>query len=114
MTVYFVTRRISNLNIVRAIRNIPEPAVKKEDKKAFRMGLAIFGVGLVLMLLGIRGRSLAPAAGGLSIMGISPVWCFAVTSATGPAWVIAGAFVLFVWLPKGDFKIFDYPPASRC
>ena len=40
VTVYFVTRRISNLNIVRAIRNIPEPAVKKEDKKAFRMGLA--------------------------------------------------------------------------
>ena len=29
VTVYFVTRRISNLNIVRAIRNIPEPAVRK-------------------------------------------------------------------------------------
>jgi putative ABC transport system permease protein len=109
VTVYFVTRRISNLNIVRAIRNIPEPAVRKEDKKAFRMGLAIFAGGLILMILGIRSSSLAPAAGGLSIMGISTGLLMRRYIGDRAAWVIAGAFVLFVWLPKGDFKIFNYP-----
>ncbi len=109
VTVYFVTRRISNLNIVRAIRNIPEPAVKKEDKKAFRMGLATFGIGLVLMLLGMRGSSLALALGGLSIIGISSGLLLRRFIGDRPAWVIAGAFVLFVWVPKGDFKIFNYP-----
>ena len=34
------------------------------------------------MLLGIRQKSLAPAAGGLSIMGISAACCSVVTSGT--------------------------------
>jgi putative ABC transport system permease protein len=109
VTVYFVTRRISNLNIVRAIRNIPEPAVRKEDKKAFRMGVALFVGGLLLMILGMQYSSLAPAAGGLSIMGISMGLLLRRFIGDRPAWVIAGASVLFVWLPKGDFKIFSYP-----
>jgi putative ABC transport system permease protein len=109
VTVYFVTRRISNLNIVRAIRNIPEPAVRKEDKKAFRTGIVLFAAGLLLMVLGMQTSSLAPAAGGLSIMGISMGLLLRRFIGDRPAWVIAGAIVLFVWLPKGDFKIFDYP-----
>jgi putative ABC transport system permease protein len=109
VTVYFVTRRISNLNIVRAIRNIPEPAVKKEDKKAFRMGLGLFGIGTVLMLLGMRGSSLALAAGGLSIICISSGLLLRRYIGDRPAWVIAGVAVMFVWVPKGDFKIFNYP-----
>ena len=109
VTVYFVTRRISNLNIVRAIRNIPEPAVKKGDKRAFRMGLAIFVIGLIMMLLGMRGSSLALAAGGLSIIGISAGLLLRRFIGDRLAWVISGLFVMFIWVPKGDFKIFDYP-----
>lgn len=109
VTVYFVTRRISNLNIVRAIRNIPEPTVRREDKKAFRMGMAMFAVGLLLMLLGIRSSSLAPAAGGLSIMCISMGLLLRRYIGDRPAWVISGLLVLFIWVPKGDFKIFNYP-----
>jgi putative ABC transport system permease protein len=109
VTVYFVTRRISNLNIVRAIRNIPEPPVQKEDKKAFRMGLALFAGGLILMILGINQKSLASAAGGLSIIGISLGLLLRRYIGDRPAWVIAGLFVMFIWVPKGDFKIFDYP-----
>ena len=109
VTVYFVTRRISNLNIVRAIRNIPEPAVRREDKKAFRIGLAMFFGGLLVMFLGINAKSLAPALGGLSIVGISLGLLLRRFIGDRAAWVIAGLFVLFLWLPKGDFEIFDYP-----
>ncbi len=109
VTVYIVTRRISNLNIVRAIRNIPEPPVRKEDKKAFRSGLGIFALGLVLMVFGISQRSLAPAASGLSIMCISTGLVFRRFIGDRAAWVIAGLAVMFVWLPKGDFEIFGYP-----
>ena len=109
VTVYFVTRRISNLNIVRAIRNIPEPAIRKEDKKAFRMGLGMLAGGLHPDGPGHGSQSLAPAAGGLSIMGMSLGLLLRRFIGDRPAWVIAGASVLFVWLPKGDFEIFDYP-----
>ena len=107
--VYLVTFRISNLNIVRAIRNIPEPTIKKGDKRAFRIGLGVFVLGLLIMLVGIRGSSLAPALSGLSIMGISLGLLLRRFIGDRAAWMIAGFFLLFVWLPKGDFKIFNYP-----
>ena len=61
------------------------------------------------MLFGISGKSLAPAASGLSIMCISLGLLLRRFIGDRAAWVIAGLLVLFVWLPKGDFKIFDYP-----
>ncbi len=57
VTVYLVTLRISNLNIVRAVRNIPEPPRSRSDKGALRLGLALFGLGLLIMLAGIASRS---------------------------------------------------------
>ncbi len=52
-TVYITTRRISNLNIVRAVRNIPEPPVERKDRRAFLMGIAGISVGLLFILVGI-------------------------------------------------------------
>jgi putative ABC transport system permease protein len=55
VTVSFAASRINKLNIVRAIRNIPEPKIPKESNKILLLGsfliltgLGLFGSGLVL------------------------------------------------------------------
>ena len=45
VSIYGVTRRISNMNIVRAIRNIPEPLRSRGDKQVFRYGALILAGG---------------------------------------------------------------------
>jgi putative ABC transport system permease protein len=107
VTVYFVTRRISNMNIVRAVRNIPEPIKSRGDKGLFRLGLVLLGVGALIMVLGIQGKSRALAMSGLSCMTISAGLLLRKFVSDRIAWNIAGLATLFVWLPKG-FEIFPY------
>ena len=107
VTVYFVTRRISNMNIVRAVRNIPEPVKSRDDKGLFRLGFALLGVGVLIMVLGIQGKSQALAMSGLSCMTLSLGLLLRKYASDRVAWNIAGLATLFVWLPKG-FEIFPY------
>ncbi len=107
VTVYFVTRRISNMNIVRAVRNIPEPGKSREDKGLFRMGLLLLGVGVIIMLLGMQGKSQALSMSGLSCITLSAGLLARKYVSDRIAWNIAGIATLFIWLPKG-FEIFPY------
>jgi len=67
-TIYFTSSRISKLNIVRAIRNIPEPTIARSDKKVFRTGLIIFLFGVLLLFLGVGNEQIAPFFSGISLM----------------------------------------------
>jgi putative ABC transport system permease protein len=67
-TIYFTSSRISKLNIVRAIRNIPEPTIPRSDRKVLRNGLLIFGLGLLLLFLGVNSSQAAPFISGISLM----------------------------------------------
>lgn len=108
-TVYLATSRISNLNIVRAVKNVPEPPVPRNDKRSQRMGIAALIGGLLLMFLGISGRSLGPAMGGLSLMTLSLGLLLRKNLGDRIAWNIAGWATLILWLPKPfGWQIFDY------
>ncbi|HSV42624.1 MAG TPA: FtsX-like permease family protein, partial [Methanomassiliicoccales archaeon] len=50
-TVYFATTRVSRMNIVRAIRNIPEPPVPPKDRRAFVTGLLLLAAGAVTVVI---------------------------------------------------------------
>ena len=67
-TIYFTSNRISKLNIVRAIRNIPEPTIARSDKKVLRNALIIFAFGVLLLLLGVGNSQVAPFISGISLM----------------------------------------------
>ncbi|MBI0584104.1 MAG: FtsX-like permease family protein [Methanomassiliicoccus sp.] len=108
VTIYAVTYRISKMNIVRAVRNIPEPLRSRDDKGLFRMGAVLLIAGAAVMVLGIALESLAPAASGLSMMTLSSGLLLRRFLGDRIAWNIAGLATLFVWLPKG-FEIFPYP-----
>jgi putative ABC transport system permease protein len=68
ITIYLTSNRISKLNIVRAIHNIPEPTIPRSDKKMLRTGLLIFIGGLLLLFLGVANEQSAPFISGISIM----------------------------------------------
>ncbi|MEM0449879.1 MAG: FtsX-like permease family protein [Methanomassiliicoccales archaeon] len=109
LTVYLATRRISNLNIVRAIRNIPEPPVPRDDSRVFRLGWLILFLGAGLMSLGIWQRSLALASSGLSLMTISLGFLLRRVVKERLAWSLAGLLTILVWAPLPfGIKIFHY------
>lgn len=109
ITVYLSTRRISNLNIVRAIRSIPEPPVPREDKRAFRLGLAMLLTGGALLALGVWQKKLAYAASGLSLMTISLGLLLRRAISERIAWSVAGLLTLVIWIPLPfGLKIFPY------
>ena len=64
VSIYGITHRISNMNIVRAIRNIPEPQRPRGDRKALRMGVLAIIAGATSIYAGISSRSLGLALGG--------------------------------------------------
>jgi putative ABC transport system permease protein len=107
VTIYLVTFRISNMNIVRAVRNIPEPLKARDDKGLFRLGLLMLAAGAGIMFLGQAQESLALAASGLSLITLSSGLLLRRFLGDRIAWNIAGLATLFVWVPKG-FEIFPY------
>jgi len=109
VTVYFATRRISTLNIVRAIRSIPEPPVPRKDKRAFRLGMLLMLGGIALMAIGVWQEKLAYANSGLSLITISLGFILRRVISERVAWTIAGILTLLIWFPLPfDLKIFPY------
>lgn len=107
VTIYLVTFRISKMNIVRAVRNIPEPLRSRDDKGLLRLGLLMLVGGAALMFIGNSQESLALASSGLSLMTLSSGLLLRRFVGDRIAWNIAGLATLFVWMPKG-FQIFPY------
>jgi len=107
LVVYVTTRRISHLNIVRAVRNIPEPPLSRDDRRGWLIGLMLFALGAGLMVVGIMWESQLFSMTGLSCATVS--LGFLLRKAVGDriAWNIAGVATLFIWLPL-PFSIFPY------
>jgi putative ABC transport system permease protein len=107
VTIYLVTFRISKMNIVRAVRNIPEPLRSRDDKGLFRLGALVLAAGAAMMLLGMGQESLALASSGLSLITLSLGLLLRRFIGDRIAWSVAGLATLFVWTPK-PFEIFPY------
>lgn len=97
-TILFSVTRISNLNIVRAIKSLPEPPVPKESKVFFHLALCGLIVGVTLMATGFMIERLwLPVTGvSLIIMGTGTI----IRRWTGDriAYTVVGIFLLVWWL----------------
>jgi putative ABC transport system permease protein len=67
LTVLFSSWRVSNLNIVRAIRDLPEPD-KKPSRRSLFLGIGLVLFGALLMLTGVSSKQVAPWAMGISLV----------------------------------------------
>ncbi len=106
-TVYLVTLRISKLNIVRAVRNIPEPPRPRNDRGLMRLGIALLALGAAITLVGMDQESLAAAQSGLSLATLSVGLLLRKFTGDRIAWTVAGAATLVLWLPTG-VDVFPY------
>ena len=72
LTVIFSSWRVSNLNIVRAIRDLPEPEARPRRRSLFvGIGLAIFGALLMLMAVGSKQAALWGLGISLGLIGVA-------------------------------------------
>ncbi|MEE9199026.1 MAG: FtsX-like permease family protein [Dehalococcoidia bacterium] len=98
-TVVFASRRISRLNIVRAIRDIPEPQLARAGKKTLVWGMIIAAVGVIVLILGLRSAQLTLFSLGVSSI---PIGVAMVLRWKGMAqrWVLTGTGLVLVvyWL----------------
>jgi len=68
LTVIVASWRVSRLNIVRAIRDIPEPVMAKSGKRYMGMGLAVLMLGVMLALAGKSSHQAAATTSGVSLI----------------------------------------------
>ena len=99
ITVAFASWRISRINIVRAIRDIPEPRRSRATKKALVGGIALALIGFVIMQRGYDTSNLTWFMLGpsLSVLGAAIVMRY---FGVARRWALSGAGLLLVvwWL----------------
>ena len=99
ITVAFASWRISRINIVRAIRDIPEPRHSRATKKALVGGIVLILIGLLIMVSGYNTANavwfwLGPS---LAVLGAAIVLRY---FGVARRWALSGAGILLViwWL----------------
>jgi len=102
-TIYFTSSRISKLNIVRAIRDIPEPEVSRSDRRMMIIGILIFIFGLLLLISGIISEMFASYLSGISLM----IFGFGIIIrrwiGDRIAFNLVGLVILILWILPSDF-----------
>jgi len=111
ITVSFASKRVSKLNIVRAIRNIPEPKIPKKSTRMLIFGISILVVGVGLILLSffaLGSYELASIYVGISfaVIGIG----FIIRRFLGERWGISissGVLLIFWSIPGSWLHLMD-------
>jgi putative ABC transport system permease protein len=107
IVVHITTWRITGLNIVRAVRNIPEPPLARGDRRSRLAGRSILLGGAALISAGILLESQMLSMGGLSCVTFSLGFLLRAVLGDRLAWNISALATLFIWLPL-PFPIFPY------
>ena len=99
VTVIFASRGISRLNIVRAIRDIPEPQLARAGRKTLVWGIIITVLGVFILFTGLQSAQLTAFGLGVSLI---PIGIAMILRWKGVAqrWVLTGTglFLLAYWL----------------
>ena len=104
ITVVISSWRVSRLNIVRAIRDIPEPTYRRARRRTLILGIISILFGAFLAWVGVASGLLAPFAIGVSIslLSLIPVMRYFALPER-PVFTIVGLAVLTFWaLPSGS------------
>lgn len=98
ITVTFASWRVSKLNIVRAIRDIPEPSGRRMGRRGLALWIAITLLGAFLFVTGMRTDSAFPFALGFSLVGagIAVILRF-LRLPERPVFTAMGLLLLVIW-----------------
>jgi putative ABC transport system permease protein len=104
LTVGAASWRVSKLNIVRAIRDIPEPVLAKSGKKYFVTGIAGLAFGLLLFYGGVTSKQAGALDAGPSLIALGA--SMVLIRYVHPRWpfTISGAFIIWWVLDPTDLR----------
>ena len=113
VTVVFASWRVSNLNIVRAIRDLPEPE-KKPRLRSFIIGVCIVVFGVFLMFVGINGSAQFPYTLGFSFIffGIGLAGRY-LRLPERPLLTVIGLVLLVFWMLGAGDRLPSWMTANR-
>ncbi|MCJ7489501.1 MAG: FtsX-like permease family protein [Thermoplasmata archaeon] len=94
-TVALASWRVSKLNIVRAIRDIPEPILAKSEKRYILLGILSVAFGVVLTVLGAQSHQTALTSSGPSLAVLGGAMLAVRFVSPRMPFTIAGAFMMF-------------------
>jgi len=111
ITVSLASKRVSRLNIVRAIRSIPEPLISKKSVRMLVIGVVLIVVGIILAMLAyftLESYELASLYLGISLtfLGIG----FVLRRFIGDRWgftIACGALIIIWIIPGTMLKLTD-------
>ena len=89
--------RVSRLNLVAAIRNLPDP-VKRRKGRRWLLGAIGIGAGIMMTVSGVTGSQATPLLVGVSIVIVSLVTVLAALGVNERAAYTIGGLALVVWL----------------
>ncbi|MDP9071931.1 MAG: FtsX-like permease family protein [Actinomycetota bacterium] len=95
MTVWGASVRIGHLNVIRAIRDLPEPVLSPRRLRTLVLAVAGVAVGLLLLATGISGKSWFGTMVGPTLAAFSAIPLLARLLPRRPVVSLACAFVLF-------------------
>jgi putative ABC transport system permease protein len=98
ITVVISSWRVSQLNIVRAIRDIPEPTYRRATRRTLILGIIAILLGVLIAWSGVSGGILAPFTLGVSIslLSLAPVLRYFALPER-PVFTTVGLAVLAFW-----------------
>jgi len=99
VTVAFSSWRVSALNIVRAIRDVPEPKMPRASRRALFFGIAGILLGLLMSRAGLSSDLQAPFALGVTliILGVASILRYKGVRER-PVFTFAGLGLLAFWI----------------
>jgi putative ABC transport system permease protein len=104
--------KVSRMNIVTAIRNLPEPPVQRSRKRSLAMGVAGLAVGVLLAISGVSAKNAVGLGFGVLVIALSlmPILRAAGVPRRLSYTVAGGALILWFTLPIsrwlfGDMKV---------
>ncbi len=94
-TVAVASWRVSKLNIVRAIRDIPEPAASRRDRRLTMVSFLLLGLGALMLMQGVSALSLVGTVAGPSLMALGAALLGSRFIGSRWPFTAASAFILF-------------------
>jgi putative ABC transport system permease protein len=99
VTVTFSSWRISNLNIVSAIRDVPDAVTRRAGFWSLFFGIACTLLGPLLVLLGLSARKAFPYTFGVTLLALGiTLLARRLGAAARPAFTAMGVFLLVFWI----------------
>jgi len=98
ITVIAASWRVSRLNIVRAIRDIPEPVLAKAEKKYFISGMAALILGVVMYYGGVSSGQAVGTSSGMALISVGAAMMAVRFAKPRLPFTIAGLWMIYYML----------------